>query len=182
MPILICISYLVLPWRLRQAACISWDQPFRGQGDTDCLLLIRNGGTKVVECLPSGFKGLSSLGSTEKRRQNPKPRPSQLGGAVKLQKSNDYGFVLICSSGVNEVGGSGSALKAMLRMCPHRQSAGQEAKPKPMSSEPSLFPLPVARTKGTAFCFHRKTTNYQEKREWGPEVYETQLWCQKQRA
>lgn len=83
---------------------------------------------------------------------------------------------------MNEVGGSGSALKAMLRMCPDGQSAGQEAKPKPMLSELSLFPLPVANTKGTVLCFHRKTTNYQEKREWGQEVYETQLWFQKQSA
>lgn len=88
----------------------------------------------------------------------------------------------ICSSGVNEVGGSGSARKAMLRMCPDRQSAGQEAKPKPMLSGLSLFPRPVARVKGTVLCFHGKTTNYQEEREWGQEVYETQLWCQKQRA
>lgn len=95
LPILLCTSYLVLPWRLRQAVCISWDQPFRGQRDIDYLLLIRNGGTKVVECLPSEHKGLSSRGSTEKRRQNPKPRSgtSQLGAAVKLQKRNDYGFV-----------------------------------------------------------------------------------------
>lgn len=131
----------------------------------------------MVECLPSGRKGLSSLGSTEKRRQNPKPLHFSIGGgaAVKLHKSNDYGFVPICSSGVNEVGGSGPAEDV-----PRQAECwlGGKAKNSVVRAES----LPSSSIKDTVLCFHGKATNYQEKREWGQEVYETQLWCQKQRA
>lgn len=117
----------------------------------------------MVECLPSGHKGLSSLGSTEKRRQNPKPPHFSMGGggaAEKLHKSNDYGFVPICSSGVNEVGGSGPAEDV-----PRQAECwlGGKAKNSVIRAES----LPSSSSKYKGYCSLLPRENYQLPREEG---------------
>lgn len=106
LPTLISTSCIGLLCCLRQAIGICQNWPFRAQGDIDCLLLIKDGGTKVAECLPSMHEGLRSVCSPEKRRHNHKRRHTKdpwphlsWKAAVNLQKSNDYGFVPIWSRG-----------------------------------------------------------------------------------